>query len=73
LFETAEGLQAALQVDPANARVTAHVGRRLADQALEQGTDPDFLTRRALRLAPENDEVKNLRDEVVELLELQTN
>src|SRR6266480_3175977 len=30
---TVEGLRAAMQVDPANARVTAHVGRRLADHA----------------------------------------
>ena len=30
-----------MQVDPANARVTAHLGPRLADQALEQGIDPD--------------------------------
>ena len=30
-----------MQVDPANAHVTAHLGRRLADQALEQGSDPD--------------------------------
>ena len=28
---TVEGLRSALQVDPANARVTAHLGRRLAD------------------------------------------
>ena len=75
---TVEGLRAALQVDPANARVTAHLGRRLADQALKQGSDPDearrargeadFLTSRALKLAPDNDEVKKLRDEVIELL-----
>jgi hypothetical protein len=42
------------KVDPANARVTAHLGRFLADQALKQGNDPgearrlrgeaDFLT-----------------------------
>ena len=80
---TVEGLRAAMQVDPANARVTAHLGRRLADQALEQGSDPDearrargeadFLTSRALKLAPDNDEVKKLRDEVVKLLELKTN
>jgi WD40 repeat protein len=38
---TVEGLRAALEVDPANAHVTAHLGRHLADQALEQGTDPD--------------------------------
>src|SRR5213592_2743921 len=31
---TVEGLRAALQVDPTNARVTAYLGRRLADQAL---------------------------------------
>ena len=60
---TVEGLLTALQVDPANARVTAHLGRRLADQALKQNSDPDqarrargeadFLTRRALKLAPD--------------------
>ena len=80
---TVEGLRAALQVDPANARVTAHLGRRLADQALKQGGDPDearrdrgeadFLTSRALKLAPDNDEVKKLRDEVVKSLGLKTN
>ena len=80
---TVEGLRAAMQVDPANARVTAHLGRRLADQALKQGSDPDearrargeadFLTSRAVKLAPDNDEVKKLRDEVVKLLGLKTN
>jgi hypothetical protein len=80
---TVKGLRAALQVDPANARVTAHLGRRLADQALEQGSDPDearrargeadFLTSRARKLAPDSDEVKKLRDEVVKLLALKTN
>jgi hypothetical protein len=85
---TVEGLLAALQVDPANARVAAHLGRCLADQALAQGSDPDegrrdeakraggeadFLTSRALKLAPDNDEIKKLRDEVVKLLELKTN
>jgi hypothetical protein len=85
---TVEGLRAALQVDPANARVTAHLGRRLADYALEQASHPvearrdearrargeaDFLTSRALKLAPINDEVKKLRDEVVKLLKLKTN
>ncbi len=38
---TIEGLRAALEVDPANARVTAHLGRRLADLAFKQGSDPD--------------------------------
>jgi hypothetical protein len=80
---TVEGLRVALQVDPANARITAHLGRRLADQALKQGSDPDearrargeadFLTSRALKLAPDNDELEKLRDEVVELLGLTTN
>jgi hypothetical protein len=80
---TVEGLRAALQVDPANARVTAYLNRRLADQALEQGADSDeawrapeeadFLTSRALKLAPDNEEVKKLRDEAVKLLELKTN
>src|SRR4029077_15620713 len=78
-----EGLRAAMQVDPANARVTAHLGRRVADQALEQGGDPDearrargeadFLTSRALKLAPNNEEVKTLRDKVVKLLKLEMN
>jgi WD40 domain-containing protein len=80
---TVEGLRAALEVDPANARVTAHLGRRLADEALKQGPGPDearrargeadFLTSRALKLAPNSEEVKKLRDEVVKLLELKTN
>jgi hypothetical protein len=70
-------------VDPANARVTAHLGRCLADHALKQVSNPDearrargeadFLTSRAQKLAPNNEEVKKLRDEVVELLELRTN
>jgi len=61
-------------------RLAAHFGRHLADYALEKGTDPaearraraeaDFQTRRALQLAPENDEVKVLRADVVKLLQL---
>jgi WD40 repeat protein len=80
---TIEGLRVALQIDPTNVRVTAHLGRRLADQALKEGSDPDearraraeadFLTSRAVKLAPANDGVKKLRDEVVKLLELKTN
>jgi dipeptidyl aminopeptidase/acylaminoacyl peptidase len=79
---TVEGLRAAMQVDPANARVTAYLGRCLADRALEQGIDPDearrargeadFLTSRALKLTPNSDEVKKLREEVIKLLELKT-
>jgi hypothetical protein len=81
--KTMEGLRTALQIDPANARVTAHLGRVLADQALKQGSDPDearrargeadFLTSRALKLAPDNGEVKKLRGEVIKVLELKTN
>jgi len=72
-----------LQVDPGNARVTAHLGRRLADQAVKQGSDPDearrdrgeadFLTSRAQKLAPNSEEVKSLRDEVIKLLKLEMN
>jgi dipeptidyl aminopeptidase/acylaminoacyl peptidase len=80
---TVEGLRAAMQVDPTNVRVTAHLGRCLADYALKQDSDPDearrargeadFLTSRARNLAPGSDEVKKLRDEVVKLLGLKTN
>jgi hypothetical protein len=79
---TVEGLRAALQVDPSNVRLTAYLGGRLADQALEQGADPDqarrvkgealFLTSRAQKLAPDSNEVKKLREEVVKLLEPKT-
>jgi hypothetical protein len=78
---TLDGLRAAIQVDPANARLAAHFGRVLADyahDALAKGTDADearrareeadFQTRRALKLAPDNDEVEKLRSEVVKLL-----
>jgi hypothetical protein len=71
-----------MQVDPVNARVTAHLGRRLADQAFNKESVPDearrargeadFLTSRAEKLAPNNEEVKKLRDEVVKLLGLKT-
>jgi Flp pilus assembly protein TadD len=67
---TVDGLQAAMRVDPINARVAAHLGNALAEHGLdkETGTDEarrdkgeaDFQTRRALKLAPDNDEVKNL-------------
>src|SRR5262249_29211885 len=79
---TVEALRTALQVNPADARVTAYLGRRLADQTLKQVGDPDearrarveadFLTSRAQKLAPDNDEVKKLRDQVVKLLGLKT-
>ena len=69
-------------VDPANARLAAHLGQRLADYALGNESDPDaarraraeadFQTRRALKLAPDNKEVKALRDEVVTRLQVST-
>jgi WD40 repeat protein len=75
-----DGLRSAIQVDPANARLAAHFGRHLAGYALEKDTPPDdarraraeadFQTRRALKLVPENDEVKKLRAEVVLALKL---
>ena len=34
-----DGLRAAIQVDPANARLTAHFGKALADYALETGSE----------------------------------
>jgi hypothetical protein len=50
---------------------------------IKQGSDPDearrargeadFLTSRAQKLAPDSDEVKKLREEVVNLLGLKTN
>ncbi len=52
----------------------------LVSYALERGTDPnqarraraeaDYQTHRAIKLAPDNDEVKKLRAEVVMLLNL---
>ena len=65
-------------MDPTDIRLAAYFGRRLADYALEGNTGPaesrraraeaNFQTHRALQLAPENDEVKRLRDETVMLL-----
>ncbi len=69
-----DGLHAAVLLDSGNARLAAHYGRRLADHALAKVIDPDaarrargeaeFQTRRALKLAPDNVEVKKLRAEV---------
>jgi hypothetical protein len=76
---TVDGLRAAIRVHPANARLAAHLGRRLAAYALKKDADSvearrargeaDFQTRRALKLAPDDDEVKKLRAEVVQLLQ----
>jgi hypothetical protein len=77
---TLESLRAAVEVDPTNARLAAHFFRALADYALAERTDPaeagraraeaDTQTRRAVKLAPDNDEVKKLRAKVVKLLKL---
>jgi len=79
---TIDGLRSAMQINPANPRLTAHLGRQLADDAVKTITDPDearrdkgeadFLTRRALQLAPGNEEIKKLREEVVQLLHLKS-
>ena len=67
-------------VDPANARLAAHFGLALANFAIAEKTDPDdarraraeadFQTRRAVKLAPADDEVKTLRADVVKRLQL---
>jgi hypothetical protein len=67
-------------MDPANARLIANFGLALANLAIAEKTDPDdarrmraeasYQTRRAVKLASDNDEVKKLRTEVVKLLNL---
>ena len=66
-------------VDPANARLAAHLGWRLADYAVGGGADEDearraraeadFQTRRALKLNPDNEELKKLRADALKLSE----
>ena len=75
---TFESLRAAIQMDPANARLIAHFGLALANLAVAKETDPndarraraeaDYQTLRAVKLASDNEEVKKLRVEVVTLL-----
>jgi hypothetical protein len=77
---TLDDLRGAMLVDPANPRLIAHFGWALAVYAFQEGIDPsearrargdaDFQTRRALKLASDNDEVRQLRAEVVKLLRL---
>ena len=65
-------------VDPANGRLAAHLGQRLADYALGNESDPDAARRARAeadfqtRRAPDNKEVKALRDEVVTRLQVST-
>jgi hypothetical protein len=42
------------------------------DEARRARGEADFLTSRAIKLAPDNDEVRKLREEVIKLLELKT-
>jgi WD40 repeat protein len=75
---TLDHLRSAMLVDPANARLVAHFGMALANLAVAEDTDPgdarraraeaDYQTRRAVKLASDNDEVKKLRAGVVKLL-----
>jgi len=77
---TFESLRAAIQMDPANARLVAHFGVALTNLAVTEKTDldnarrawaeADYQTHRAVKLAPDNDEVKKLREEVVKLLQI---
>jgi hypothetical protein len=78
---TLDGLRAAaVEVDPTNARLIAYFVFALANLAVAEDTDPDdarraraeanYQTRRAVKLASDNDEVKKLRAEVVKLLRL---
>jgi WD40 repeat protein len=79
---TVDELRAAMHADPSNSRLAAYFGRRLADSVLEGRADgiearrareeADFQTRRALKLAPGNKEIINLRAEVVQLLGLKS-
>src|SRR5208282_2130821 len=77
---TLNDLRAAMLLDPANARLAANFGMALANLAVAEKTDPDearraraeadYQTHRAVKLAPDNDEVKKLRADVVKLLNL---
>ena len=76
---TLNDLRAGVRVDPVNPRLVARLGRGLADHAQEKGIDPgevrraraeaDFQIRRAVKLAPDDEEVNKLRAEVVQLLQ----
>jgi hypothetical protein len=78
--DTLESLRTAIQMDPANVHLIAHFGLALANLAVAEKTDPDvarraraeadYQTRRAIKLAPDNGEVKKLRAEAVNLLNL---
>jgi hypothetical protein len=72
-------LREAMQINPGNPSLSAKLGRLIADHAVDKTSDPDearrargeadFLTVRALKISPDNSEVKELRDQVVGLLQ----
>jgi hypothetical protein len=78
--DTLESLRSAIQIYPTNARLIAHLGLKLANVAVAEKGDPaharsalaeaDYQTSRALKLDPNNDEVRKPRDKVVEMLNL---
>ena len=57
----------------ASRRSSAQYNSSDPDEARRARGEADFLTSRAVKLAPNNDEVKTLRDEVAKLLGLKTN
>jgi hypothetical protein len=73
-------LREAMHVDPLDARLTAQFGLQLAELTRDTKTPPsearrareeaDFQTRRALKLAPESQEIKTLRLKVMQSLGL---
>jgi hypothetical protein len=75
-----DGLRAAVEVDPANARLVAYFGMALANLAVAEKTIPDdarraraeadYQTHRTVKLASDNDEVKKLRAKIVKLLQI---
>jgi WD40 repeat protein/serine/threonine protein kinase len=75
-----DGLRTAMQIDSANPLLVAYFGKALAIYALDNPSDPDetrraraesdFQTRGALKLAPNNEEIKTLRADVVRELHL---
>ena len=77
---TFESLRAAIHVDPANAGLIAHFGGSVRQSCCHRKTDldnarrawaeADHQTHRAVKLAPDNDEVKKLFEEVVKLLQI---
>lgn len=64
---TLADLRAAMKADPANARLAAQLGRRLADQ--KELAEADFQIHRAAKLAPADTEIIKLCTEIENLLQ----